>query len=55
MANIFKHIGSKEQKFIYDYEPIRGSFEVHFMGIKLFSKINSKIWPSFPLVSDKCV
>lgn len=31
-----------------------GAFEVYFMGIKLFSKLKSGLWPNMVLVATKC-
>ena len=33
----------------------RGAMEVYFMGVRLFSKIQSKYWPNPNMVADKCV
>ena len=38
-----------------NFAPNRGAFEVYFMGIKLFSKIQCKMWPNIPILADKCV
>ena len=32
----------------------RGALEVYFMGVRLFSKIQSKYWPNAPMVAEKC-
>lgn len=34
--------------------PEIGSFEVYFMGVCLFSKIKSRLWPNIGLVVEKC-
>ena len=31
-----------------------GAFEVYFMGVKLYSKIESKKWPDVPKLIEKC-
>ena len=34
--------------------PEIGSFEVYFMGVCLFSKFKSRLWPNIGLVVEKC-
>ena len=31
-----------------------GGFEVYFMGVRLFSKIQSGMWPFTPVLAQKC-
>lgn len=32
-----------------------GALEVYFMGVRLFSKLQSKYWPNASMVAEKCV
>jgi hypothetical protein len=36
------------------YTTALGAFEVYFMGVRVFSKIQSGLWPSIPLLAEKC-
>jgi hypothetical protein len=38
-----------------NFDAHRGAFEVYFMGVRLFSKIESKMWPNIPALAEKCV
>ena len=40
---------------MYKFDPHYGAFEVYFMGVSLFSKIESKIWPNVTALAEKCV
>ena len=31
-----------------------GAFECYFMGVRLYSKLQSNIWPSVKMLSQKC-
>jgi hypothetical protein len=32
-----------------------GAFEIYFMGVRIYSKKQSNIWPSIPMVVEKCI
>jgi len=32
-----------------------GQFEVYFMGVRLFSKLQAKVFPDLDQVSEKCI
>lgn len=37
------------------YPTQRYGFEVYFMGVRIYSKIKSKLWPNISMLSQKCV
>jgi len=51
MTKIFKHIAkfknvSNPEEILGDYPPFElGAFEIYFMGVRIFSKIQSRVWP----------
>ena len=34
---------------------LMGAFEIYFMGVRIYSKKQSNIWPSVPMVVEKCI
>ena len=34
---------------------LMGAFEVYYMGVRIYSKKQSNIWPSIPMVVEKCL
>ena len=34
---------------------LMGAFEVYFMGVRIYSKKQSNIWPNIPMVVEKCL
>ena len=34
---------------------LMGAFEVYYMGVRVYSKKQSNIWPNIPMVVDKCL
>lgn len=47
--NNFENLSPKGNVFdMMEFTPNRGAFEVYFMGVKLFSKIQCKMWPNIP-------
>ena len=46
--------GKKFGQFHHGYGTQRYGFEVYFMGVKLFSKIDSLLWPNCTLLALKC-
>ena len=38
-----------------NYTTPLGACEVYFMGVRLFSKLQSNVWPSANLLKDKCL
>ena len=43
-----------DDTFIWPMELELGAFEIYFMGVKLFSKLKSGVWPNTLLVASKC-
>lgn len=47
--------GRTDMQFIKMDTPAIGGMEVYFNGVRLFSKIQSGLWPHIDLLAQKCV
>ena len=45
---------SNNNGYFVNYQKGLGAFECYFMGVRLYSKLQSNIWPSVKLLVSKC-
>jgi hypothetical protein len=52
-----RHYSKEEQlkSIRTNYPTKRYAFEVYFMGIRVYSKILTRLWPNIPGLANKCV